>query len=260
MTSAPSPALVSVNADAVLEVDFGEQRRWTVLLRIILAIPQIVVFGLVGIAAFVVVVIGWFAALVTGRLPRWAAEFLSGYVSWQARLYGYLQLLTDVYPPFSFTSADYPVRVVLGPAGELKRLAVLFRFILLIPAMIVSTLVSYGWYLFSFITWLIVLFTGRMPVALFLATSAVLRYSLRFQSYASMLTSAYPKDLFGDAPAVSRPDISTPATQPLILTKAARVLVIVFIVLGVLGYALQFANGRNAQHPPRYDTTNGQSY
>jgi len=119
-----------------------------------------------------VVVIGWFAALVTGRLPRWAAEFLSGYVSWQARLYGYLQLLTDVYPPFSFTTADYPVRVVLGPAGELKRLAVLFRFILLIPAMIVSTLVSYGWYLFSFITWLIVLFLGELLTASAMGASA----------------------------------------------------------------------------------------
>jgi hypothetical protein len=181
------------------------------------------------------------------------------YISWQARLYGYLQLLTDAYPPFSFTSANYPVRVVLGPPGELNRFAVLFRFILLIPVMIVSTLVSYGWYLFSFITWLIVLFTGRMPVALFLATSAVLRYSLRFQSYGWMLTSAYPKDLFGDAPAASREDISTPATRPLILTKAARVLVIVFIVLGVLGYAGQIANDRNA-HPPRNAATPAQSY
>ena len=47
----------------------AKQRRWTVLLRLILAIPMAVVVIAVGIAAFVCVVLGWFAALVTG-VPR----------------------------------------------------------------------------------------------------------------------------------------------------------------------------------------------
>ena len=45
------------------------QNRLTVAFRIILAIPQIIVLYFLFIAAFVVVVIGWFAALFTGHLP-----------------------------------------------------------------------------------------------------------------------------------------------------------------------------------------------
>ena len=45
------------------------QRRATVIFRIILAIPQFFVLFFLGIAAFFVAVIGWFAALFTGRLP-----------------------------------------------------------------------------------------------------------------------------------------------------------------------------------------------
>ena len=47
----------------------AEQRRLTVLVRLILAIPHIVVLWVLGIAAEVVALICWFAALVTGHLP-----------------------------------------------------------------------------------------------------------------------------------------------------------------------------------------------
>ena len=48
------------------------QRRATVIFRIILAIPQFIVLFFLGIAAFFVSMIGWFAALFTGRLPEFA--------------------------------------------------------------------------------------------------------------------------------------------------------------------------------------------
>ncbi len=64
------------------------------------------------VAAFVVTVIGWFGALFTGRLPVFAADFLTGYLRWLARVYAYLYLLTDVYPPFALDDADYPVRLI----------------------------------------------------------------------------------------------------------------------------------------------------
>jgi Domain of unknown function (DUF4389) len=50
------------------------QSRLTVLVRLILAIPQFVVVWLLGIAAMVVVLIGWFGALFTGRLPVFATR------------------------------------------------------------------------------------------------------------------------------------------------------------------------------------------
>jgi len=100
------------------------QSRLTVLVRILMVIPQLVVVWLLGVAALVIVIIGWFGALFTGRLPVFAADFLTGYLRWLTRVYAYVFLLTDQYPPFSLDDADYPVRVAVMP-GQLNRLAVL---------------------------------------------------------------------------------------------------------------------------------------
>ena len=42
--------------------------------------------------------LGWFAAVGIGRLPHWVDEFVRAMVGYQARVTGYLYLLTDVYP------------------------------------------------------------------------------------------------------------------------------------------------------------------
>jgi hypothetical protein len=186
-----------------IEVGFAgpaAQRRLTVLFRIFLAIPQLIVLCVLAIASEVVVIIGWFGALFTGRLPEFAADFLSGVLRWQARVNAYMLLLTDQYPPFSLDDADYPVRVAIRP-GPLNRLAVLFRIFLAIPAAIVTAVLTYGLYtIFLFIMWLIVLISGRMPVSLHHAASAALRYMLRYSGYLQMLTSEYPRGLYGDQP------------------------------------------------------------
>ncbi len=170
----------------------------TVLVRLILAIPHIVVLWVLGIAAEVVALICWFAALVTGRLPEALAEFQVGYLRWATRFYAYLFLLTDEYPPFEFADSDYPVRMRAQP-GRLNRLAVLFRVILVIPAWIVSVVLGYGIsFLVMLVTWLIVLIAGRMPRPLHEALAAAVRYQVRVSGYFLMLTAQYPGGLFGD--------------------------------------------------------------
>jgi hypothetical protein len=197
------PELVPATGPAPIQVGFASpvpQQRLTVFFRIILAIPHAVILYFLGIAAYVVAIIGWFAALFTGRLPRFAADYLDGYLRWLTRYYAYILLLTDQYPPFSFQDASYPVRLAARP-GQLNRLAVLFRLILGIPAYIVILLVGFGLELFSlFIIWLIVLFTGTMPVSAHQALAAVVRYAARFYGYMVLLTSEYPRGLFGDGP------------------------------------------------------------
>jgi Domain of unknown function (DUF4389) len=197
-------------ADQIL-VAFAEpadQRRLTVLVRLILAIPHVIVLWALGIAAEVVALICWFAALVTGRLPEALADFQVGYLRWATRFYAYLFLLTDEYPPFEFADADYPVRLRAQP-GPLNRLAVLFRIILVIPAWIVSVVLAYGLsFLVMFVTWLIVLIAGRMPRPLHEALAAAVRYQARVSGYFLMLTAQYPGGLYGD------PDTSGPGTGP----------------------------------------------
>jgi hypothetical protein len=225
----------------------ARQRRLTVLLRLLLLIPQFIVLAVLGIAVFVVAIIGWFAALVLGRLPDWAADFLSGYVGYATRVEASESLLVDTYPPFSFSAPGYPVRIELRP-GELNRLAVLLRIFLAIPAGIIYGVVSAGWEVCSFFIWLIVLLLGRMPEPLFEATAAITRYSMRLQAYWLMLTAAYPKRLFGDGALGSgrlggngrhvlgrdAADDTASATRPLLMTDAGRILLIVFIVIGLV--------------------------
>jgi len=172
----PAAAAVQEELAPVLVAFAGPapQSRLTVLIRALMVIPHIVVLWALAIAAYVVVIIGWFGALFTGRLPGFAADFLTGFVRWQARVFGYSILLTDVYPPFTMEDADYPIRVAVRP-GRLNRLAVLFRFFLLIPAWIVASVVSYGAFtLVQFVSWLIVLISGQMPDALYQALAAAL--------------------------------------------------------------------------------------
>jgi hypothetical protein len=255
--SALAPVLVAFGGPA-------PQSRVTVAFRIFMAIPQLIVLWLLGVAAGVIAIIGWFGALFTGRLPVFAADFLTGYLRWLSRVYAYNYLLTDVYPPFTLDDADYPVRLAVMP-GRLNRLAVLFRFFLLIPAWIVQGVVTYGALtIFMFVTWLIVLITGQMPDAIYQALAAVLRYQVRTLGFAAMLTSAYPGGLFGDQPASQgygvRPGYAVPAgygdpqaygdpqggyaapaagaagglSWRLVLSATARKLVVMFIVLGVV--------------------------
>ncbi|MFJ8042340.1 DUF4389 domain-containing protein [Kitasatospora sp. NPDC096147] len=214
----------------------GRQSRLTVFFRMLLLIPQYIVYWLLSIVAFVVAVLGWFGALITGRLPEFAANFLTGYVEYGVRVEAYLMLLVDSYPPFRFEAPEHPVRTEVRP-GELNRLAVFFRLILVIPAAIIQGVLLSGWWAVSFISWLVVLFLGRMPRPLFEATAAITRYRFRYQAYFLMLSSAYPKGLFGedslDSVAGTGP---VSATRPLVMGSSGRILLVVFIVLGILAY------------------------
>jgi Domain of unknown function (DUF4389) len=75
--------------------------RWLPLVKWLLAIPHYVVLFFLGVAAFVVVIIVWFAILFTSRYPRGFFDFIEGVIRWQNRVVAYAALLvTDRYPPF----------------------------------------------------------------------------------------------------------------------------------------------------------------
>jgi Domain of unknown function (DUF4389) len=75
--------------------------RWLPLVKWLLAIPHIIVLIFLYLAAFVVIVLAWFAILFTGRYPRGMFEFVEGVLRWHNRVAAYaLVLVTDQYPPF----------------------------------------------------------------------------------------------------------------------------------------------------------------
>jgi uncharacterized protein DUF4389 len=175
----------------------GRQRRVTVLFRPLLVIPHYIVLYALGIAVEIVAVICWFAALFTGRLPDGLADFLVGWLRWSTRVFAYVGLLTDQYPPFTLTDADYPVRVSAAP-GRLNRVAVLFRIILALPVAILVGILWSGVLLAGLVIWLIVLITGTMPGPAYQAVAAVVRFGARFYGYFYLMSGTYPGGLFGD--------------------------------------------------------------
>lgn len=218
----------------------GPQRRLTILFRLILVIPQIVVIAIVGIAAALVVIFSWFAALALGRLPRWAGSFLVGVIRWQAQLFSYIMLLTDRYPPFSIAvDESYPVQLAANP-GPLNRAAVFFRLIIGFPGNFYASLLLYGMILFSPITWVITLVLGRLPEPLFKAHASVIRFAVRSNGYQCMVTSEWPWGSYGDLGGaqtpIARPEMpdSTAAHFNLVLQGSAKRLVTVFLVIGIL--------------------------
>ena len=197
------------------------QNRLTVAFRLILAIPQFIVLYILFIAFFFVMVIGWFAALFTGRLPEWAHTFLGGVIRWSARVGAYVFLLTDRYPPFSLDDVEYPVRPFLPGRGPLNRVSVFFRIILAIPAAVFSEIVLNGLtFPLLFFMWIAVLVRGSLPAALYDAYAALLRYQTRLVSWFSMLTSEYAWGMLGDfvplppAAPMAPPLAASPAPQP----------------------------------------------
>jgi Domain of unknown function (DUF4389) len=82
----------------------ADLNRWLPLVKWLLAIPHYIVLFFLAIAAFVCVVIAWFAILFTGRYPRGLFDFVVGVARWSVRVSAYAFLLvTDRYPPFSLS-------------------------------------------------------------------------------------------------------------------------------------------------------------
>ena len=98
-TVAPEPGMYpSVRTGFAPELE--NRNRVTVGFRLILAIPQLIVVAILGIAALLVWVIALFAVLFTGRWPEGLRTFVVGYMRWLTRVEAYIGLLTDAYPPF----------------------------------------------------------------------------------------------------------------------------------------------------------------
>jgi Domain of unknown function (DUF4389) len=82
----------------------GPRSRFTVAIRLLMFVPQLVVLAFVWIAGGAALIAGWISVLVLGRWPAGLREFSIGVVRWSFRAWGYVLLVTDVYPPFTIHS------------------------------------------------------------------------------------------------------------------------------------------------------------
>jgi hypothetical protein len=88
--------------------DLSINRLWGipfvgVFVRMILAIPHLIVVSILAIVMYVLVLIVWIPILLTGKYPGAIANFLGGFSRYAARVAAYIMLLPVPYPPFSLS-------------------------------------------------------------------------------------------------------------------------------------------------------------
>jgi hypothetical protein len=81
-----------------LTTDAGRLNRSAVAFRLVLVIPAVVAAATVALGCAGVLVVTWPTVVVTGRPPSWLHQGVAAAVRYQARLQGYLALVTSQYP------------------------------------------------------------------------------------------------------------------------------------------------------------------
>jgi hypothetical protein len=194
------------------------QNRWTVLFRMLLAIPALLLgsllagqlasagllrFGtgysaglLVSTAAF----LGWFASLARGRMPRGLRDAAAYAIAYAAQLDAYIFLLTDRYPNSDPLGAleeipvrTDPIRLQTDEAGlQRSRLTVFFRLLLVLPHLVWLYLWSILAYLAAIVNWFATLIGGRSPDGLHRFLAAYVRYMTHVYAYLYLTANPFP--------------------------------------------------------------------
>ena len=75
--------------------------RLTAGLRIIWAIPALLISMVLGIAGFFVTIVTWFMIVITGKHPRGQFDFQLKVLRYSMQTNAYAGLLTDDYPKYA---------------------------------------------------------------------------------------------------------------------------------------------------------------
>ena len=179
---------------ARLEVDYPDSLdRLSTLLRLIFAIPIMLLASLMGYVGNNVIVVPTLVMILFRRkYPRWWFDFNLEYTRFTGRINAYLALLTDQYPS---TDEEQSVHIELDypNAAELNRFLPLVKWLLALPHYIVIAVLVFLSTVAELIAWVAILATGRYPRPLFNFVVGVQRHALWVSAYAAlMVTDRYP--------------------------------------------------------------------
>jgi len=200
---------------ASLSIDYPDRtlNRLTTFFRIFTAIPIVIVIGLLTSAGSGGDGDGgwrWGAAGLTflplvlmilfrQKYPKWWFDWNVALTKFSARVWAYIDLLTDVYPS---TDEEQVVHIEIpypDVKNELNRWLPLVKWLLAIPHYIVLFFLYIAAIVCLVIAWFAILFTGRYPRGLFDFVVGVSRWSLRVDAYVFLLvTDRYPPFTLND--------------------------------------------------------------
>jgi hypothetical protein len=184
-TSMQHPIRLVVNDDL-------QRNRLTVFFRLILAIPLILWVILWGVIAMLAYIVNWFATLIMGRSPDGLHNFLATFLRYSTHLRAYLLLVADPYPPFTGRPGTYPIDLEIDPPQRQNRLTVFFRWILAIPTLLLTNILSNLSQLLAIFSWFIALVMGRVPEGLRNFAALAIRIETQTYAYLLLLTGRYP--------------------------------------------------------------------
>jgi hypothetical protein len=193
-TGGISPTPPNPDYPVRLDVDYPPRlSRLLIFVKGLLLIPHFIALFFLGIAGFVVIIISWFAVLITGRYPEGLFNFMVGLARWGLRVTSYYLLQTDRYPPFSLADdPGYPVRLEVDYPAHIARWRPLVHWLLVYPASIAAGAIVFVAYLAVIVAWFAILFTGRYPQGLFNLVTIALRWSARAGIYQYFMVEPYP--------------------------------------------------------------------
>jgi hypothetical protein len=204
----------------------GPQARWKTAIRIILAIPALllasalasaggggggggsqgddgetwvyVIGGSGGVAA-VCAFLGWFAILALGRMPTGMRDLSAYSIGYTAQAWSYVLLLSDRYPSAdpervgpTWALPAHPVRIEVADDGRRSRLTVFFRLLLALPHFVWFALWTVLALLAAFLNWLVALVTGRSAGALHRFLAAYIRYITHLGAFVLLVANPFP--------------------------------------------------------------------
>jgi hypothetical protein len=166
--------------------------RLLVLFRFPLVVPHLVWLTLWSPFVLLAALAAWLVALVVGRVPWALHRFIAAFVRTWTHVLAFLTVVGRQFPGFVGREGGYPVDLTIVPPAPQRRLAVAFRLLLAVPAVLLSA--AYGWValVVGVLGWFAALATGRMPAGLRDLGAAALRYQAQTSAYALLLTSRYP--------------------------------------------------------------------
>ena len=89
-------------------------------------------------------------------------------------------------------AGQYPVRVQIDYTEPGNRLTTFFRFLLVIPHMIVLLFVGIAAYFAFIVLWFVIMITGKRPEGLANFIANYIRWNTRATAYQYLLTDEYP--------------------------------------------------------------------
>jgi Domain of unknown function (DUF4389) len=199
---------------ATVTIDYPKKHdKVTTFFRIFYAIPALIVISLISGSESETfmsesgkeittssggIIAGLFAAtalmiLFRQRYPRWWFDFSLELNRFSTRVTAYLFLMTDAYPS---TVEQQSVHLHLeypDVKKDLNRWLPLVKWLLAFPHYIVLVFLVFGAFIATIIAWVSILFTGSYPKDLFDFVEGVIRWGLRVNAYAFLLTTdKYP--------------------------------------------------------------------